>query len=116
MPWLPANGVQQSSAICRAYCWPKLGVPARQQPHPQSQATIKWFQKHNIKVVHWPARSRDFNPSENLLEMLVRKVYVNGRQFEKKTLKDTILKSWDEIEVYDLQKLILSMKNEYIKP
>ena len=73
---------------------------------------MKWFQEHNINVMHWPVRFSDRNPVENLWKMLIRKVYANGRQFDnKKELKDAILNSLDEIGSSELQKLICYMKN-----
>ena len=53
-------------------------------PIHKAKATMKWFQEHNINVMHWPAKSPVLNPIENLWGMLVRKVYANGRQFDNK--------------------------------
>ncbi len=100
LPFGPAVGgpnwvFQQDNAPCHA-----------------SKATMEWLRSKNIGLLEWPSRSPDLNPIENLWGILVRRVYVNGRQFENvQSLKEAILKAWDEIPRETLQKLVDSMKD-----
>ena len=37
------------------------------------------FEKKQVKVLKWPARSPDLNPIQNLWSILAAKVYANGK-------------------------------------
>lgn len=81
-------------------------------PCHRSMSTMEWIEEKGLDLLPWPAHSPDLNPIENLWGLLARKVYAGGRQFSTvQALKDQIVKSWDEIELKDLQKLISSMPN-----
>lgn len=75
-----------------------------------SKSTNEFLQSKTIATTHWPARSPDLNPIENLWGILVRAVYRDGRQFQHvQELKDAISKEWRSIKTELLQDLISSM-------
>lgn len=77
-----------------------------------SRYSREWFNRKNIELLKWPARSPDLNPIENLWGILSRSVYKNSAQYENVgALKRAIRKAWAEIPLSVLQKLICSMKN-----
>ena len=48
-----------------------------------------------VNVMHWPAKSPDLNPIENMWGVLARAVYRHERQFSSKgELITTILKAY----------------------
>lgn len=53
-----------------------------QQGNARSHAlnvTSNWLERHWIETLDWPAYSPNLNPIENLLALLVQRVYANGR-------------------------------------
>jgi transposase len=81
-------------------------------PCHRAGATKEWFKRQNISLMDWPACSPDLNPIENLWGLVVRKVYIGGRQFRTiDELKTAIWKAWDEITEKECQNLIESMPN-----
>lgn len=69
-----------------------------------------WLATQNITVMDWPALSPDLNPIENLWGILTKRVYANGRQFDKvDDLRQAIQAAWDGISIELLRKLVLSM-------
>lgn len=77
-----------------------------------SKHTKGWLASKKFDVLAWPACSPDLNPIENLWGILVRRVYLNGVQFESvEALKIAIAEEWDKIEPGLLQNVIESMKN-----
>lgn len=77
-----------------------------------SRVTKEWFQRKNIELMQWPARSPDLSPIENLWGILTRKVYGNGKQFATVAeLKDSIRQAWASIDISMLQTSIKTMTN-----
>ena len=78
-----------------------------------SNSTKSWFEANNVKVLKWPSRSPDLNPTENLWGILVREIYGNGKFYNtKEELKmaiETQLKKSTEghlemsFNIYDLE-------------
>ena len=78
--------------------------------------TKAWLERHNIRVIDWPALSPDLNPIEKLWGILARRVYANGRQFNNvEELEDAVLKEWDRIQPKECQSLINSMGDRIFK-
>lgn len=81
------------------------------KPH-TSKSSKNWFETQKVKLLEWPSNSPDLNIMENIWGILVRRVFVNGRQFSTvKQLKDEIINAWDSITVEDIQNLVNSMPN-----
>ena len=81
-----------------------------------SHQTKTWLEENRIEVLDWPARSPDLNPIENIWGIIVRDVYVNGRQFRSiNELREAITKSLASIPKKILQNLITSMHKRLIK-
>lgn len=76
----------------------------------KSKETMKWFEENNIYVMDWPSLSPDLNPVENVWSWLVRKIYLNGKQYGTvQELKNAIQEAWEECPQEYLDKLINSM-------
>lgn len=77
-----------------------------------SKSTMAWLKRKKVNVMKWPALSPDLNPMENLWGILVRKVYVNGKQFYTiNDLKTAIINAWNSIQQKELKTLVESMPN-----
>lgn len=80
-----------------------------------SKATMDFFKERQIPVLDWPACSPDLNPIENLWGWLVRRVYINGTQYNSvNELRTAIRVAWGEIPRNYMETLVLSMKNRLI--
>ena len=67
------------------------------------------MENHNINLPPCAANSPDCNPIENLWGILVRRVFEGNVTFNSiATLKRKILKTWDEITVEEVQRLVKS--------
>ena len=77
-----------------------------------SRLTKTFFQERNLKVLRWPAHSRDLNPIENMWGLLAREVYSNGKQyFSVQELKDALNKAWNKLDKKSLKPFLDSLKN-----
>lgn len=64
-----------------------------------NKQTQSWLKKLQIPVINWPRHGSDFNPIENLFEILAAKVYENERKFQTLSeLEDCIRKCWEETD------------------
>lgn len=73
---------------------------------------VDWFRDRNINLLHWPSRSPDLNPIENLWGIMVRRIYANNKQYQTvNELKEAIQEAWDVIDPETIQNLIRSMPN-----
>jgi hypothetical protein len=62
--------------------------------------------------MEWSAYSSGLDPIENLWEILSRKVYENGKQYESALkLKTRIKEAWNEISIETIQNLVTSMSS-----
>lgn len=76
----------------------------------RSHETMSWLSAMGIPLLSWPALSPDLNPIENLWGWMVRRIYLDARQFSNVAeLKKCIINTWNSIEVSLLQNLIDSM-------
>ncbi|WP_181013619.1 transposase, partial [Enterobacter cloacae complex sp. 2DZ2F20B] len=70
-----------------------------------------WFQRENIALLPWRAKSPDLNPIENVWGSLVREVYKDGKQYATvNELKHGILTAWQNLDVNYFIHLVNSMK------
>lgn len=77
--------------------------------------TNDFFLEQSINKMHWPAKSPDLNPIENIWGYLTRKVYADGKQYStKEELKEAILREWKRLSKDYLQKLVESMKKRCV--
>lgn len=76
-----------------------------------SRETRTWLEKEKINVMNWPACSPDLNPIENLWGIIVRRVYIENKQYKSAdALKTAILETYNGIDDSTLKNLIGSMK------
>ncbi|KAG2782923.1 hypothetical protein PC116_g13362 [Phytophthora cactorum] len=75
-----------------------------------SVRTKDFFADQEVKVLDWPSKSPDLNPIENLWSIMSRRVYSNGKKFDKVSeLKAALYEAWDSIPLAWLQSLVESM-------
>jgi transposase/DNA-binding CsgD family transcriptional regulator len=75
-----------------------------------SARTKDFFADQEVEVLDWPSKSPDLNPIENLWSIMSRRVYSNGRQFERvPDLKAALFEAWHSIPLALLDSLIASM-------
>lgn len=81
-----------------------------------SQSTRRWFERNGARILDWPSLSPDLNPMENLWGIMVRRVYANGRQFNRREqLINALQEIWNSIDAETTRHLIDSMHNRCIK-
>jgi hypothetical protein len=75
-----------------------------------SASTKTWLNQNINWHKHWPAKSPDLNPIENMWSIMSRKVYDGGKQYNStQELTVAIHRAWNEIPQATVQKLIDSM-------
>ncbi|RWS09069.1 Transposable element Tc3 transposase-like protein [Dinothrombium tinctorium] len=50
----------------------------------RAASTMSWFTTKRGRILPWPSRSPDLNPIKNVLGILCRTVYANGRPHSSK--------------------------------
>ena len=72
-----------------------------------SNFTKDSMKSNQIKTLNWPPLRSELNPIVNLWGLFVRKVYENNKQFDTiEQLKQKIERSWDELNLDDMNKII----------
>jgi len=75
----------------------------------KSSLMKRWFEEHQTLLLDHPALSPDLNPIENCWGILARSVYKEGKQYQSiAELKESILGSWNGIELSTIRYLIYS--------
>jgi transposase len=75
-----------------------------------SKMTMDYFQKANISVLPWPAKSPDLNPIENVWALLVQRLYPDGKVYDNLTeLEKSAKKVWGQITDKEIIPYIESM-------
>jgi transposase len=84
-------------------------------PH-TTKVNKKWFARHNIPLLDWPACSPDLNPIENLWQMLSDRIYANVGGFSSiAQLKNAIEREWDKVTIDECKKLVNSIDNRCLE-
>lgn len=75
-----------------------------------SHSTKNWLANNNIQTINWPSRSPDLNPIENIWGIMVRRVYIQGKQYNSiPDLKNAILSCWNRLSRDDILNCTRSM-------
>ena len=81
-----------------------------------ASVTKKLWLEQKIRLLEHPACSPDLNPIENLLGLIVAKVYEAGRPYSAiSKLKIANLDAWEKIPLVQLQKLVDSMPSRILE-
>ena len=81
-----------------------------------SSTSCSCFEANSVKLLDWPKRNPNFNPIENLWNILARKVYKNGTQYAiKDEVTSSIELAWINISKQNLTGLSESMTGHLIR-
>jgi hypothetical protein len=81
-----------------------------------SARSMEFFDEQAVNVLDWPSKSPDLNPIENLWSIMSRRVYANGKQFERvPDLKAALFEAWEAIPIAMLESLISSMPRRSVE-
>lgn len=78
-------------------------------PH-VAKATIRWFNRNNVRLFPHPASSPDLNPIENLWHLL--KIHIRARDHPPTStaeLQQAVREAWESLTVDDINVLVRSM-------
>lgn len=76
--------------------------------HRGPHSTRAWLNRHQDRVLQWPANSPDQNPIENVWGIIVRRVYADNKTYQT---KEAIQQAWDDLDQEMIDNLIQSMPN-----
>nr|CCA25424.1 Transposable element Tc3 transposase putative [Albugo laibachii Nc14] len=75
-----------------------------------------FFNEEGIQMLDWPSKSPDLSPIENLLSIMSRQVYYNGKQLERVSdLETALFDAWDAIPHDTLVSLVRSMPRRCVE-
>ena len=78
-----------------------------------SVLTAEFFVEQQVKLMIWPARSSNSNPTENLWSILAAKVYANGKQYYNvNELTTAVLSEWAGIELETRATSLIQCQND----
>lgn len=81
----------------------------------RSAYTTECFQKQEIDVLAWIAKSADLKTIENVWGLMTRRVYENGRQFTNKIeLAQVIAELWRSVTEQYLRNLYYSISDRRV--
>lgn len=81
-----------------------------------SRLSKEWFNRNNVNLLPWPAKSPDLNPMENAWAAMVRNIYRDNKQYHHiDELKAAILREWQTLPQADLDNLVDSMPHRLAK-
>jgi hypothetical protein len=75
-----------------------------------SNLAKEWFRVNKIPLIKIPAYSPDLNPAENVLSMLCREVYRDGKQYMSVgDLKSGLKSAWNRLAITGITNCVMSM-------
>ena len=72
------------------------------------------LQRNNVNVLDWPARLPDLSPIEHMWDMLGRRVNKRHDLNSLADLERALHQKWRRIPVYDVNKLINSLRSDAV--
>ena len=70
---------------------------------------MKWLEKHQIRVMDFPANSPDLNPIENLWWIIKTQIYKKGPFKSKEEIWEQFQQEWNQIDTDVCKSLVESM-------
>lgn len=90
---------------------PKSAIFQQENDHAHTaKETQAWMARVSLEVMDWPSKSPYMNPIENIWALMAKRVYKNGRQFDKLSdLRDALRMEWENSTLDEMKNMATSM-------